>query len=157
MIDPSARARLITDILRLTLTSESLATKIAISFAETLHLHPTDSRALSLIFNAETTGHFLTAKELASALNLTAGAVTHSVDRLAAAGFVWRDYDKNDRRRVLHRTTPGGAKVAKQYADPIRQTYERVFDRYTDEELAAHLTIKSDLVEAFTELEKTLK
>ena len=48
----------------------------------------------------------LPAGELARRLRLTAGAITHMIDRLTAAGLVQRVRDDTDRRRVLIEAVP---------------------------------------------------
>ena len=48
----------------------------------------------------------MTAGELAERTGLTTGAVTGVVDRLEEAGFVRREDDPGDRRRVILRAVP---------------------------------------------------
>lgn len=146
------RERLEAELIRITRAATDIATKIRCAFAEKHGLHITDSRALSLVFAAELAGQYLTARELADALNLTAGAITHSVDRLAAAGFVWRDYDSNDRRRVLLRTTPAGEELAKEFHDPVQAAYRRAFESFSDAQLQVYLRVHDSVRESFTRL-----
>jgi DNA-binding MarR family transcriptional regulator len=56
----------------------------------------TDLRALNLLEHGP-----LTAGEIAVRLGLTTGSVTTLVDRLVRAGYVGRETDEGDRRRVL--------------------------------------------------------
>ena len=59
--------------------SLALATEhIGLTFAADQGLHPTDFRALSLIYEAERAGEPLTPRALARTLGLSPGAVTYS-------------------------------------------------------------------------------
>jgi DNA-binding MarR family transcriptional regulator len=65
--------------------------------AERAGLHPTDNECLDfLILNGP-----LTAGQLSQLTGLTTGAVTAMIDRLERAGFVRRERDQHDRRRVI--------------------------------------------------------
>lgn len=78
----------------------------------------------------------MTAGKLAETTGLTTGAITGIVDRLAKAGFVWRDTDPDDRRRVIVRVHPySGEKVAPLYESLSRKFHE-LLSRYSDKELA---------------------
>lgn len=50
----------------------------------------------------------LTPGQLAEAVMVTTGGMTGRIDRLAAAGFVVREPDPDDRRSILVRLTQGG-------------------------------------------------
>jgi DNA-binding MarR family transcriptional regulator len=65
-------------------------------FAEREHLHTTDAQALS---HLAMHGGRLTVGALARELDLSTGATTRLVDRLAAVGHVTRIPDPDDRRR----------------------------------------------------------
>jgi len=80
--------------------------------AERFGLHETDLTALRFIGEAP-----VTAGALAEATGLTNAAVTALIDRLQAAGFVRRERDASDRRRVYIRPVPSAVReVDKQYA-----------------------------------------
>jgi DNA-binding MarR family transcriptional regulator len=65
--------------------------------AEQIGLNATDFKCLDVLAR---TGP-LTAGRLSELLGLTGGAITGIIDRLEAAGFVQRERDQNDRRRVV--------------------------------------------------------
>lgn len=67
------------------------------AMADRLGLHVTDLRCLNLL----RTGGPATAGELAQRTGLTTGAITRMIDRLLKGGFVRRDHDEHDRRRVI--------------------------------------------------------
>jgi len=100
--------------------------------ADRLGLHPTDHKCIDLLASAGAT----TAGELAEATGLTTGAITGVIDRLEAAGFVRREDDPKDRRRVILRL------VAKRYRDiarlfePFGAAFAELGARYSERELA---------------------
>nr|WP_202501312.1 MarR family transcriptional regulator [Streptomyces sp. SID5785] len=71
--------------------------------ADHLGLHPTDLQCLNLLTleaTPVTTGH------IAELTGLTTGSATRLVDRLQKAGYVTRERDTADRRRVLVTLVP---------------------------------------------------
>src|SRR5258708_2759629 len=72
------------------------------AIADQLGLHPTDHKCADLLILKGP----MTAGELAELTGLTTGAITGVVDRLAEAGFVRREDDPGDRRRVILRAVP---------------------------------------------------
>src|SRR4051812_4268905 len=70
--------------------------------ADRLGLRATDHKCVDLLVRKGP----LTAGELAQQTGLTTGAVTGMIDRLVKAGYVRREDDPNDRRRVIVRVEP---------------------------------------------------
>lgn len=92
----------------------------------------------------------ITAGELAALTGLTTGAITGVVDRLEKNGFVRRENDPADRRRVILRPLPdqwerGGAI----YYKGLHKRFEEVFALYSDEELSAITDFLEQLSEAY--------
>jgi DNA-binding MarR family transcriptional regulator len=82
--------------------------------AQRMGLGPSDSQFVSLlnIHGALTPGR------LAELSGLTTGTVTGVIDRLEKAGFVRRERDTGDRRKVLVDLVPEGmARMAEQYRE----------------------------------------
>lgn len=79
------------------LIARSIAAHEAV--AASLNINPTDLRCLQLIAEEPD----LTPSRLAELSGLTSGAVTGVLDRLERVGFVRRDADPDDRRRVFVR------------------------------------------------------
>src|SRR5262245_22873103 len=77
----------------------SMATLHNHAVADFAGLHQTDQECIDLLDWAGP----LTAGEIGTHLGLTSGAVTGLVDRLEAAGWVHRERDAADRRRVIVR------------------------------------------------------
>ena len=75
----------------------SMATLHTHAVAEFMRCHPTDQECVDLL---DWTGP-ITAGEIGVHLGLTSGAVTGLIDRLEAGGWVRRERDAEDRRRVV--------------------------------------------------------
>lgn len=80
--------------------AEDLDLRAAV-FATENGLHPTDVRALIAMLDAERAGESMTPGRLGARLHLKTPATTAVVDRLEALGFLTRERDPDDRRRVL--------------------------------------------------------
>jgi DNA-binding MarR family transcriptional regulator len=78
----------------------SMATLLNHAVATFAGLHVTDHECLDLLDWAGP----LTAGEIGAHLGLSSGAVTNLVDRLEDAGWVRRERDPDDRRRVIVHT-----------------------------------------------------
>ncbi|AJP03214.1 MarR family transcriptional regulator [Streptomyces cyaneogriseus subsp. noncyanogenus] len=115
----TARERLLDElsaVSRRYLASYALLTQAA---ADRLDLHPTDLQCLNLLVLED--GRPVTTGRIAELTGLTTGAATRLVDRLEKAGYVVRERDSVDRRRVLVATVP--EKIA-----DFRRMWERLGD-----------------------------
>lgn len=101
--------------------------------ADRLGMHPTDLECLDILRDAGP----ITAGRLAELAGLTTGAITGVVDRLERAGYVRRESDPADRRRVIIRLVPERAAdtIAPLYA-PLSRALDDLFSRYSDQDLA---------------------
>ena len=100
--------------------------------ADRIGINSTDLNCLNIL---SFSGH-MTAGELARATGLTTASITGVIDRLEEAGFVSRERDPHDRRRVvvtlsLDRTMRDVAGV---FA-PVMQDWRKLAARYSDDEL----------------------
>jgi DNA-binding MarR family transcriptional regulator len=100
--------------------------------ADRLGLHPTDHKCIDLLSSAGA----LTAGELADATGLTTGAITGVIDRLESAGFLRREGDPNDRRRVILRLVPKRYRDIARLFEPFAAAYAELGARYSEPELA---------------------
>ena len=100
--------------------------------AGSLGIHVTDLKCLDLARGE--TG--LTPGRLAELTGLTTAAVTSILDRLERAGFVQRERDPSDRRKILVRSRPGRAEEVARLFAPLDQALANLFEQYTTEELA---------------------
>jgi DNA-binding MarR family transcriptional regulator len=80
-------------------------------------------------------GNEVTAGELASATGLTTGAVTGIIDRLERAGYVRRERDLADRRKVHVKMLPRAMAKAAAHYGPLAVAVDGVLAGYTDSEL----------------------
>jgi DNA-binding MarR family transcriptional regulator len=88
----------------------------------------------------------LTAGELARKTGLTTASITGVLDRLEQAGFVRRERDPHDRRRVIVRldVIRGMRDVAPVFA-PVIQAWRGAAAGYTDEQLNLILDFQREL------------
>jgi DNA-binding MarR family transcriptional regulator len=93
----------------------------------------------------------LTAGELARATGLTTASITGVVDRLEAAGFVHRERDSSDRRRVVVTIVmeKALAEVATIFA-PMVADWQQLATRYSDDELRL-------IVEFYDQMEQIIR
>lgn len=121
------------------------------TLAEQFGLSATDSRALSIL---DQTGP-ISAGELARRTGLTTGAVTGIMDRLEQGGWVRREADPGDRRKVIIHPVrdPERDRAMAGKFESLRQNFERLASDYEDEELTLVLefmTRGSDLIQEET-------
>ncbi|MBO3736563.1 MarR family winged helix-turn-helix transcriptional regulator [Actinoplanes flavus] len=105
------------------------------TFAARHGLGAADLQALMLIVAGERSGQPVTPGELREALNFSSGSITGLIDRLEAAGHVYRGRDADDRRKVLLRQAAPAVAVARGFFGPIARRTEAVLDDFTEPEL----------------------
>ncbi|MET8453873.1 MarR family winged helix-turn-helix transcriptional regulator [Streptomyces sp. NPDC005209] len=101
--------------------------------ADRLGLHPTDLQCLNLLTlesGPVTTGR------VAELTGLTTGSATRLVDRLEKTGYVVRERDAADRRRVLVVTVPEKIAEFGRMWDRLGGDWTALFDDLNDAELA---------------------
>lgn len=103
------------------------------AMAEHFGLSPTDWKCAGII---ELEGP-LTAGQLAELTGLTTGAITGLVDRLEKGGFVRRESDPHDRRRVIIRALPASyqARVDALFSS-LLESFSQLTATYSDADLA---------------------
>jgi DNA-binding MarR family transcriptional regulator len=112
--------------------TNSLAQLMGQAAADRIGLNATDLNCLNILsFSGE-----MTAGDLARETGLTTASITGVADRLEEAGYVRRERDPKDRRRVVIRLVLENAlrDVAPVFL-PLVQSWQGVVDRYTDDEL----------------------
>ncbi len=100
--------------------------------ADRIGINATDLNCLNILsFSGQ-----MTSGELARATGLTTASITGVVDRLEQAGFVYRERDVQDRRRVVvHLAVEKALGTVAPVFGPMVAAWQRLADRYTDEEL----------------------
>jgi DNA-binding MarR family transcriptional regulator len=112
------------------------------SVAARLGLHPTDYKALGVLDRLGP----MSAGDLARRTGLAAASVTNLVDRLEAKGFVRREADSSDRRRVLLYAVIDKLAAADAFSS-TKASLATLWDRYSYQELA----VIADFLAANTE------
>jgi DNA-binding MarR family transcriptional regulator len=99
--------------------------------AQRLGINPSDLECLDLVVMSGG----VTAGQLAEATGLTTGAITGVVDRLEAGGFVMRDRDSVDRRKIYVRAVPTKTRGANPFYGPLEEAFNAMMQSYTEEQL----------------------
>jgi DNA-binding MarR family transcriptional regulator len=139
---PRSRLELLADLRRVGREHSDATVLFHASIATALGLHPTDYKALGVLDRVGPMG----AGDLARHTGLAAASVTNLVDRLEAKGFVQREADPSDRRRVLLRAVIDEPAAADAFAS-TNASLAQLWDRYSYGELA----IIADFLAANTE------
>ncbi|WP_214414084.1 MarR family winged helix-turn-helix transcriptional regulator [Sphaerisporangium fuscum] len=101
------------------------------SAAERIGVNTTDLHCLNLLSDGP-----MTASELARRAGITTASVTGVIDRLEAAGYVRRERDGADRRKVVVTLlTEQAAKDVAPVFQPFVRAWREAMDGYTDEQL----------------------
>jgi DNA-binding MarR family transcriptional regulator len=99
----------------------------------------------------------MTAGRLAELTGLTTGAITGVVDRLEKSGFVRRERDETDRRKVFIATVPENiARIGRLYV-PMQQAMQKLWSTYSDAELQLLLRFAREGYKAGLEATEALK
>lgn len=88
----------------------------------------------------------LTASELAAVAGLPTSTMTRVVDRLEAAGYLTREVDPQDRRRMLLRPSPAKMAEMQQRYRAIGEATQQLMDGFTNAELAVVLRFQQALL-----------
>lgn len=127
------------------LTRSSLLLQYAI--AEKMNLNPTDAECIDFLMEMGPS----TAGDLAKVTRLTTGAITSVIDRLQKAGFVKRENDPNDRRKVIITFIPKKHEKTKQYYAAMAKDVYELFSDYSISKLKL-LTEHSDALTAIFQI-----
>ena len=123
------------------LTRSSLMLQYAI--AEKMNLNPTDAECIDFLMEMGPS----TAGDLARITRLTTGAITSVIDRLQKGGFVKRENDPDDRRKVIIRLNPKKHEKATQYYAAMAKDVYELYSGYSESNLKL-LTQHSDALTA---------
>jgi DNA-binding MarR family transcriptional regulator len=99
----------------------------------------------------------MTAGRLAELTGLTTGAITGVIDRLEKAGFVRRERDESDRRKVFISVVEEKAAEIGKFYVPMQEAMYRHWSNYTDDELQLLLRFANDGYKGVLEATEALK
>jgi DNA-binding transcriptional ArsR family regulator len=110
--------------------------------AERIGINVTDLNCLNILWLSGE----MTAGDLARDTGLTTASITGVLDRLEESGFVHRERDTKDRRRVIVRPDPvrGARDVGPVFA-PVVMAWRAVAAGYTDEQLTLILEFQAQV------------
>jgi DNA-binding MarR family transcriptional regulator len=132
------RAELLAQLQRAAQTSTTDGILFHQAIADRVGLHVTDLRCLNLL----TQSGPLTAGELGHQLGLgTTGAVTRMVDRLERAGYLRRQPDPGDRRRVIIQPLPERLVAIAPHYQGMATAWNDLLATYSDEQLHLFLDL----------------
>lgn len=142
MTEKRSRAALLTALRRVGREHSDATVLFHSALATELGLHPTDYKALGVVHRLGP----ISAGELGRHTGLAAASVTNLIDRLETRGFLRREPDPADRRRVLLRADVSAISDNTFFASWQRST-ARMWERYSDTELAVILDFLGDTAE----------
>jgi DNA-binding MarR family transcriptional regulator len=100
--------------------------------ADKIGINATDLNCLNILsFSGK-----MTAGQLARATGLTTASITGVIDRLEQGGYVRRERDASDRRRVVvHLVLEGAIRDVASAFLPMVRAWQQMAERYSDDEL----------------------
>ena len=116
------------------------------AIAENIGLHVTDVKVLRLLGEEA-----MTPGQLIEHTGLTGAAVTALVDRLVAAGYVTRERDDEDRRRVTVRAVPAKIRKLDRLYDAYGAEMSKMLSQYDAKEFAVIETFLTRTTQLLTE------
>ena len=114
--------------------------------ARTIGLHSTDEKVLRLL-GADA----MTAGDLVNHTGLTGAAVTALVDRLIALGYVTRERDTGDRRKVVIRAVSAKLRDINHLYGGLRGALQALLSKYGNAEFAAIMDFLASATAAMAE------
>src|ERR1700687_4112653 len=128
---PKARAALMEELEHAVRRSSALGVLFGQTVASRVGISSSDLECVDFL-NLE--GR-VTAGKLAEVTGLTTGAITGVVDRLEKAGFVRRERDDSDRRKVFIATVPENTAKIGRFYEHMQRAMLKEWDSFSDAEL----------------------
>lgn len=116
--------------------------------AQNVGLNSMDMECLDFLFIQGA----MTAGKMAELIGLTTGAITGLIDRLEKAGYVRREADPNDKRKVI--IVPIFEKASQEimpYYESLSGRMAKIVEKYSDQELAFLLDYANQVLTVFQE------
>jgi MarR family transcriptional regulator, organic hydroperoxide resistance regulator len=121
--------------------------------AENIGLHVTDAECIDFLQEMGPS----TAGDLAKATRLTTGAITNVIDRLEKSGFVKRDPDPDDRRKVIVSFLPKKLTRAKSNYAALARKVQNLFSGYDAHQLKFLIRHTQELNEIYRAQTKSIE
>jgi DNA-binding MarR family transcriptional regulator len=131
----SDRAALVAALDRLQQQISGQSIHFGAAVAERVGMHPSDLEALGLLMDEGPT----TAGRMAELTGLTTGAVTRMIDRLERGGYVRRELDPTDRRRVYVHVNAERLGELNRYYGSMSRAAHSLYEQFSDEQLGVIL------------------
>ncbi len=122
------------------------------AIAQKAGLHVTDVKALRLLGKQE-----MTAGQLAELIGLTGASTTALIDRLEASGYVIRQRDEVDRRRVAIRAIPAKVRHLDNLYTALGAEMAQLLSKYGAVEFAAVIDYMTKATQLLTEQASKLR
>jgi DNA-binding MarR family transcriptional regulator len=129
---PKARAALLEELEHAVRRSSAQGVVFSQAVASRAGISSSDLECLDFL-NLD--GGRVTAGRLAEVTGLTTGAITGVVDRLEKAGFVRRERDASDRRKVFIATVPENIAQLGKFYERMQRAILKDWEGYSDAEL----------------------
>jgi DNA-binding MarR family transcriptional regulator len=152
---PAGEAR-VRDLMSATVELALSSVALTSQGASLIGMHPTDMFCLWHVTESAA-AEPVTSGQLAELTGLTSGAITGVIDRLEAAGFLRRERDTQDRRKLL--LVPVPEKVGQIYElyAPLHETFRAAEARYDEDQQALILNFLRNTTELMRTNVKTLR
>lgn len=124
------KAALIDSLGKLVVRWQDATQKFDEAVGEAYDLNANERHCLSYLWQEPRT-----ASAIAREVRLTPAAVTALIDRLERRGYVRRESDPGDRRKVMVRATDAAARLAIEAYGPTEKAGQELLARYTEAEL----------------------
>jgi DNA-binding MarR family transcriptional regulator len=148
-----ARAALLQELETAMRKSSAQGTMFAQAVAEQAGISSSDMDCMDFL-NIE--GR-MTAGRLAELTGLTTGAITGVIDRMEKAGFVRRERDDSDRRKVFIAPVPDRLGEIAGFYELLQRAMQKQCNAYTDAELRLILRYATDSYRSILEATNQLK
>lgn len=109
----------------------SAAVRFQVAVAHQLDMPVSDVHGLAALLETGPAG----VRRLADLMGMTTSAVTRLVDRLERDGYVRREPDPADRRRILVHIVPERVARVARFYEPLNVRWQRQIGQYSDVEL----------------------
>ena len=125
--------------------------KIGVNLPQLSELNMTEITILkNIVKGSDCSHHNMSVSEMQSKLHITKSAISQMMNSLEKKGYIEREIDKADRRKIVATLTPRGEDILKEAKRNVDQRLEETISRFGKEntkQLIILLNQLSDIVE----------